>query len=128
MLFPENHNQQHVAVCILFELKWSENLILPSLSFIEQRYVVSSRILQRARAKLSRVGLIEHISSFNCRYNGKTGWKLSSKFEAALKKMADKSSLLSNKNFSSKEKDEMFISLTDARRLLVTDSNSGGDV
>jgi len=42
--------------------------------------------------------------------------------------MADKSSLLSNKNFSSKEKDEMFISLTDARRLLVTDSNSGGDV
>ena len=128
MLFPGNRNQQHAAACILFELKWSENLILPSLSFIEQRYVVSSRILQRARAKLSRVGLIEHISSFNSRYSGKTGWKLSSKFEAALKKLADKSSLLRDKNSNSKEKDEMFISLTDARRLLVTDSNSGGDL
>ena len=128
MFFPGNRNQQHAAACILFELKWSKNLILQNLSFIEQRYIVSSRILQRARAKLSRIGLIEHISSFNSRYNGKTGWKLSSKFEAALKKLADKSSLLRDKNSSSKEKDEMFISLTDARRLWVTDSNSGGDL
>ena len=53
-----------------------------------------------------------------------------SRFEAALKKLAEKTSSLRDKNLSSKEKDEMFISLTDARRSAIfdTDYNNRGDL
>jgi hypothetical protein len=128
-LFPGNRNQQYAAACILFELKWTDNLIVPSLSFIHDKYVISKRILERARSKLSRLGLVEHVNSFNNRYSGRSGWKLSSRFEAALKRLADKYAMLRDKSTSSKEKDEMFISFTDARRsaLSETNINSKGD-
>jgi len=128
-LFPGNRNQQYAAACILFELKWTDGTIVPSLSFIQDKYVISKRILERARAKLSRLGLIEHVSSFNNRYSGRQGWKLSSRFEAALEKLAEKCAALRDKSTSSKEKDEMFISFTDARRsaLSETSINSRGD-
>jgi hypothetical protein len=115
MLFPGNRNQQHAAACILFELKWTDEIIQPSLNFIQEKYVVSRRILERTRSKLSRFGLIEHVSSFNTRYGGQSGWKTAS---------------LRDKNLSSKEKDEMFISLTDARRAVfpITDDNDRGDL
>lgn len=115
MLFPGNRNQQHAAACILFELKWANNIV-PYLVYIENKYNMSRRILQRARAKLSRIGLIEHISSFNSRYGGQTGWKLSTRFEAALRRFADKCASLRNTNNSSKDKDAMFINFADARR------------
>ena len=127
MLFPGNRNQQHAAACVLFELKWSESIILPSLNFIQDKYAVSKRILERTRSKLSRLGLVEHASSFNTRYGGQSGWKLSSRFEAALRRLAEKTSLLRDKNLSTKEKDEMFIGFTDARRSVGSDTNSGGD-
>ena len=127
MLFPGNRNQQHAAACILFELKWTDDIILSSLNSIQAKYVVSKRILERTRSKLSRFGLIEHVSSFNTRYGGQSGWKLSSRFEASLKRLAEKTAFLRDKNSSSKEKDEMFISLMDARRSAVSDLNSGGD-
>ena len=127
LLFPGNRNQQHAAACVLFELKWSGSSIRPSLNFIQDKYVISKRILERTRSKLSRLGLIEHVSSFNVRYGGQSGWKLSSRFEAALKRLAEKSYLLRDKNLSTKEKDEMFISLTDARRSAMSNLNSRGD-
>ena len=61
MLFPGNCNQQHAAACIFFELKWA-NSIVPNLAYLESKYDISRRILQRTRAKLSRLGLIEHVS------------------------------------------------------------------
>jgi len=115
MLFPGNRNQQHAAACILFELKWADNIV-PNLIYIENKYSTSRRILQRARAKLSRIGLIEHISSFNSRYGGQSGWKLSTRFEGALKKLSDKCTGFRNKNISSKEKDSMLVNFADARR------------
>jgi len=114
MLFPGNRNQQHAASCILFELKWADSIV-PNLVYIENKYSISRRILQRARAKLSRLGVIEHVSSFNSRYGGQAGWKLSAKFETALKHLANKCALLRDKTLVSKEKDEMLISLTHAR-------------
>jgi len=72
--------------------------------------------LNCSRAKLSRIGLIEHISSFNSRYGGQSGWKLSTRFEAALKRLADKCAILRSKNNSLKDKDTMFVNFTDARR------------
>jgi hypothetical protein len=84
MLFPGNRNQQHAAACIFFELKWVDDMV-PNLAHIETKYGISKRVLQRARAKLARLGLIEHVSYLNNRYGGQHGWKLSSRFETGLK-------------------------------------------
>ena len=61
MLFPGNRNQQHAAACIFFELKWAHSIV-PNLGYLESEYEISRRVLQRARAKLSGVGVIEHVS------------------------------------------------------------------
>ena len=116
MLFPGNRNQQHASACIFFELKWADALV-PNLSYLEKRYDISRRILQRARAKLARVGLIEHISSFNKRYNGQSGWKLSSRFERSLRRLADKCTAFRDTKISSKEKDNVLLTFTDAKRM-----------
>lgn len=44
----------------------------------------------RARAKLSRFGLIEHITWMNTRHGGQEGWKLSRWMSTALRQLADK--------------------------------------
>jgi hypothetical protein len=115
ILLPANRNQQHAAACIFFELTWADHIV-PNLAYVETKYNVTRRILQRARAKLSRLGIIEHVSFLNSRYGGQHGWKLSSRFETALKQLADKSSTLREKTVSSKEKDNMLLQLVDARR------------
>ena len=88
MLFPGNKNQQRAAASILFELKWSDSII-PNLCYIENKYSISRRTLQRTRAKLSRLGLIEHVSYLNSRYGGQSGWKLSTRFSSSLRKLAE---------------------------------------
>lgn len=123
MLFPGNCNQQHAALCILFELKWANN-IMSSLSCLEKQYSISRRILERARAKLSRLGLVEHISSFNTRYGGQSGWKLSSRFGGTLKRLTEKWAQLRDTRASSKEKDAMLIDLIDAKRNIGTGKNN----
>ena len=115
MLFPSNRNQQHAAACILFELKWAENIV-PNLSYIENKYSTSRRILQRARAKLSRLGLIEHVGYLNSRYGGQAGWKLSTRFERSLNQLAQKCADIRDTKTSSKEKDSMLVNFANARR------------
>lgn len=115
MLFPGNWNQQHAAACIFFELKWA-NSIVPNLAYLESKYDISHRILQRTRAKLSRLGLIEHVSYLNIRYSGQHGWKLSSKFETSLRHLANRCSMLREMATSSEEKDKMFLELVDTKR------------
>jgi hypothetical protein len=115
MFFPGNRNQQHASACIFFELKWADGLV-PNLSYLEKRYDISRRILQRARAKLSRLGLIEHISSFNKRYNGQSGWKLSTRFEGGLRRLTEKCTTFRDRKTSSKEKDKLLLTFTDAKR------------
>ena len=115
MLFPGNRNQQYAAACIFFELKWADSIV-PNVVYIETKYRVTRRILQRARAKLTRLGLIEHVSYLNSRYGGQHGWKLSSRFEGALKQLAEKAATFRSKNTSSKEKDLMLVNLMDGRR------------
>ncbi len=89
MLFPRNRNQQHAAGRILLALK-AVTQPVPSLSHLEDCYGISRRTLQRTRAKLSRLGLIERISWMNSRYGGQEGWKLSSRMSTALRLLADK--------------------------------------
>ena len=89
MMFPGNRNQQHAAAQILLELK-ANKAPLASLSPLEQRHGVSRRTLERTRAKLARLGLIEHVTWMNSRYGGQQGWKLSSRMSSGLRLLADK--------------------------------------
>lgn len=89
MMFPGNRNQQHAAARILLALKMAE-CPMASLSGLQQRYSISRRTLQRARAKLHRLGLIEHVSWMNSRYGGQHGWKLSARMSTALRQLARK--------------------------------------
>ena len=89
ILFPGNRNQQHAAARILLALKAAKELV-PNLKHLEQQYTVSRRTLQRTRAKLARLGLIEHVSWMNTRYGGQQGWKLSGRMSTALRQLADK--------------------------------------
>ncbi|HEX41284.1 MAG TPA: hypothetical protein ENN81_04400 [Phycisphaerales bacterium] len=114
MLFPGNRNQQYAAACIFLELKWAD-LLVPNMAHMEQKYSISRRILQRARARLSRLGVIEHISCLNSRYGGRHGWRLSSRFEGALRLLADKTAGFRSKQAASREKEEMLAGLTAAR-------------
>lgn len=88
MLFPGNRNQQHAAARILLELKTADGLA-PTMAHLEHEHRISRRTLQRARAKLSRLGLIERVSWMNTRYGGREGWKLSTRFASALRRLAD---------------------------------------
>jgi len=115
MLFPGNRNQQHAATCILFELKWAD-LLIPNMAKLETQYDISRRILQRTRAKLSKLGLIEHVSYLNSRYDGQQGWKLSTRFERALNQQAQKCASFRDTKTSSKEKDLMLVDFANARR------------
>ena len=115
ILFPGNRNQQHAAACIFFELKWANGMV-PNLAYLERKYDISRRILQRTRAKLSRLGVIEHISYLNSRYGGQYGWKLSTRFERGVKLLAEKCTGFRATKMNSKEKDLMLVELVDARR------------
>lgn len=115
MMFPGNRNQQHAAACIFFELKWTKHTV-PNLARIEKRYDISRRILQRARAKLSRLGLIEHISYLNSRYGGQYGWRLSTRFERMLNQLALKCADYRSTAGDSKEKEILLLEFANARR------------
>ena len=117
VLFPGNRNQQHVAACIFFELKWVAEDLVPNLSYLESQYDISRRILQRTRAKLSRLGLIELISSFNKRYGGQAGWKLSTRFERSLRRLAAECTNFRDRKICSNEKDSVNLTFADSRRI-----------
>ena len=89
VFFPGNRNQQHAAARILLALKVASQPVL-SLSYIEERHGISRRTLQRTRAKLSRLGLIEHVTWMNTRHGGREGWRLSSRMSTALRQLVDK--------------------------------------
>ena len=122
MLFPGNCNQQHAAACIFCELKWVNGMV-PNLAYMEKEYDISRRILQRTRAKLSKLGLIEHVSYLSSRYGGQHGWNLSSRFESALKQLAAKCAGFRDVKTSSKEKDLMLVEFANSRRSTM-DSNT----
>ena len=115
LLFPGNRNQQHAAVSILFELKWAKSIV-PTMAYMEGKYNISRRTLQRTRAKLARLGLIEHVSHLNSQYGGQQGWKLSTRFENGLRQLAEKCAGFRDTKMSSEEKDLMLLEFVDARR------------
>lgn len=114
MLFPGNHNQRYAAACIFLELKWADGIV-PNVAYLEGKFRLSRRVLQRARAKLARLGLVEHVSYLNSRYGGQHGWKLSSRFETALRQLANKCTELRDRKLGSEVKDKVLLDLGDSR-------------
>ena len=89
VLFPGNRNQQHAAARMLLALRAADAPV-KDLAQLEDRYGISRRTLQRARAKLARLGLIEHVSGLNTRYLGQHGWRLSGRMSTGLRQLADR--------------------------------------
>ena len=111
MLFPGNRNQQHAASRILLELKYSHRIV-PNLAHLEQSHGISRRTLQRTRAKLARLGLIEHVSWMNSRYGGQEGWRLSGRFGSALRLLADKvDQWRTERSSERRDKEELLVGL-----------------
>ena len=89
ILFPGNRNQQHAAARILLALKETKDL-LTSFRDIEKKFCISRRTIERTRAKLARLGLIEHVNWMNRRYDGRQGWKISGRMSTALRHLAER--------------------------------------
>ena len=107
--FPGNRNQQHAAARILLQLKHAHRIV-PNLAHLEQKYGISRRTLQRARAKLARLGLIEHVSWMNSRHGGQEGWRPSGRMSTALRQLADRiDGWRKDERRERHEKDEMLV-------------------
>ena len=89
ILFPGNANQQHAAARILLMLKAADAPVV-SFSDLEHQHDISRRTLQRTRAKLARLGLIEYASALSSRYGGQHGWRVSCRMSTALRLLAEK--------------------------------------
>ena len=88
ILFPGNKNHQTIFIAIFVELKWAEDQFLYALEPIADKYGYSRRILETVRAKMRRLGLIDHVSRFNKKYGYREGWVFSNKFSKAINRLA----------------------------------------
>lgn len=88
VLFPGNRNHQRLFLAIFVELKWAEDQFLPVLDPIADEYGFSRRVLETVRAKMRRLGVIDHVSRFNKAYGYREGWVFSRRFAHSLKQLA----------------------------------------
>jgi len=116
VLFPGNRNQQHASLVIWISLKWSDHRIVPNLSEIADQHGVSKRTLERVRAKMRRMGLIDHVSRFNARRGYREGWILSTRFEKSLRQLAEATAEFKDEAIGSKDKDNLVLQLSQAQR------------
>ena len=116
LLFPANRNQQHCFLAIWFALKWADGSLVPKLVPVAEQHGISKRTLERVRAKLRRLGLIDHVSRFNARHGYREGWVFSRRFERALQRVANRLAELRDRREASRDRELLFIELADARR------------
>ena len=84
VLFPGNKSHQKTFLAIFVELKWSDGQFLRALEPIGAKYGVTPRTMETVRAKMRRLGVIDHVSRFNKRHGYREGWVFSSRFANAL--------------------------------------------
>lgn len=132
ILFPGNRNQQHAFLVVWIALKWRPGIV-PNLTDAAGPHSVSRRTLERVRAKLRRLGLIEHVSRFSARYGHLEGWVLSTRFERSLRQLAEQVAALKDTQTGSHEKDQMLVGLAATRRAAthkgpqIDETHDGGD-
>ena len=123
LLFPNNRNQQHAFIVIWLAIKWSPHRIVPNFQVVAAQHGISRRTMERVRAKMRRMGLIDHVSRFNKAYGCREGWTLSARFERGLRQMSQHVQALKDTGQRSREKDEMLIDFARARNA----ARSGND-
>jgi hypothetical protein len=116
LLFPGNRNQQHAFLAVWIMLKWSDHHMVPNLGEVARQYGISRRILERVRAKMRRMGLIDHVSRFNASHGYREGWVLSNRFERSLRGLAAKLAGLKDVAIGGRDKDMMHLEFADTRR------------
>jgi len=89
LLFQGNRAQQKIFLAIFIEIKYAKREFVPFLKPLCDKYGFSPRMLETVRSKMRRMGIIDHVSRFNKAHGYKEGWVLSSRFNNALKKLAD---------------------------------------
>ena len=89
LLFPNNKNHQYVFALIYLELKWADSVV-PDLTKKLLRKGISKRTIERVRAKLRLMGIIDHVSRFNQNYGYREGFIVSNRFASSMKKFAQK--------------------------------------
>ena len=88
VLFPGNRNHQRCFLAVWVELKWAPDQFLPTLEPVADKCGISHRSLETVRAKMRRLGLIDHVSRFGQKHGYREGWVFSNKFVHALEKLA----------------------------------------
>jgi len=88
-LFPHNRRHQKVFLAIFIELKYADGQSLSSLNWIVDKYKISRRIFEIVRAKMRRLGIIDHISRFNRAHGYREAWMFSKRFNKSLMKLCD---------------------------------------
>lgn len=116
LLFPGNRNQQHAFIVVFVSLKWADHRMVPNLEAVARQHGISRRTVQRVRAKMRRLGLIDRVSRFNASYGGREGWVLSARFERSLRLLAERASKFKETARSSQEKDVLMIDFVAAGR------------
>ncbi len=114
-LFPGNRNQQHAFLAIYLAIKWSERRFVTDLGDVAREHAISRRTLERVRAKMRRMGLIDRVSRFNTRFGGSEGWILSSRFERSLTRLASQAANFRVPSSPSKDKDQFHLALAKSR-------------
>ena len=89
LLFPSNKNHQKTFLAIFVELKWAQDQFLPVLEPIAAKQNISRRTLETVRAKMRRLGLIDHVSRFNKKHGYREGWVFSERFCHSLHILAE---------------------------------------
>lgn len=90
ILFPGNRNHRRAFLAIFVEIKWHGHGPLPNLAFVAEKHGISPRTLERVRAKMRLLGLIDHVSRFSKQYGYREGWVLSTRCERSLEQLAAK--------------------------------------
>jgi hypothetical protein len=52
---------------VFVELKYADDQFLPNLEWVADKHGISRRVLETVRAKLRRLGILDHVSRFNKR-------------------------------------------------------------
>jgi hypothetical protein len=89
LLFPGNRAQQKIFLAIFIEIKYAKREFVPFLKPLCDKYDFSPRMLETVRSKMRRMGIIDHVSRFNKIHGNREGWVFSTRFNHALKKLAD---------------------------------------
>jgi hypothetical protein len=116
LLFPGNRNRQHAFLVVFLALKWSDHRMVPNLEALAHEHGISRRTMERVRAKMRRIGLIDRVGRFNTNYGGREGWVLSGRFERSLRELADRVSGFKATFDGSRDKDAIVLEFADTRR------------